>query len=594
MNLRHSVTVYSLVLLTSAVEGRCSEPRLLWETHLNPGKPSLTDSVADMALDARGNVFVTGSTERSDGATAALLARYDAAGFRKWQSVIPVGGKHFTHGNALALDRQGRPIMVATGTNVDGTGGQLVISKWSASGNLLYSALVNQPDGTSAEGVAVAVDANNAFYVVANHRPRSAPADGPTTAYLRKYNPAGKPEWALPLTQSDAQSTQAFAMKFDSAGHVLVTGKAVLAGPAASPLVETAYATFKVSPLGTIEWSDVYARTTRGDNHATAIATDAAGDVYVTGVSSSVYSDTLTAVTTVKYSSASGTRVWVSHFDAIERADDYLGIRSFAGSAITVNDSVWVAANPYLLMRLSASNGSDGGLAYTSQPVDSGVDATIDRMLLLEPGRGLLFTGSIFDDSGSNDLYVQLVDDLFNYGWKIRIHPADTSGSAIVGFARGLNNRLYSAANYFSSTGTPASDGVLFAVAPPVVPTVQVYPLVPLAIEPAGSRPGLAGRFRIKLSNPAEQDLGIWFGLTGQAHSDPDEGLDYTSSASPVVVIPKGKRQADVLIQPVADDLKEGFEDVQLTLQTSGLPTLNDYQLGKQSSARVWILDSTR
>jgi hypothetical protein len=400
------------------------------------------------------------------------------------------------------------------------------------------------------------------------------------------------------LNRLDAQSTQAFAMKLDPAGHVLVTGKAVLSGPAASPLVETAYATFKVSPSGTIEWSDVYARTTRGDNHATAIATDAAGDVYVTGVSSSTYSDTLTAVTTVKYGSASGARVWVSHFDAIERADDYLGVRSFAGTAIAVDgtvagdDTIWVAANPYLLMKISARDGSAG--VYRHQLVDSGVDATIDRLLLLEPGRGLLVTGSISDDSGSNDLYVQLVDYMFNNGWKVRFHPAGTSGSAIVDFARGLNNRLYFAANYFPSTGTPASDGVLFAVAPPVVPTVQVYPLVPLAIEPVGSWPGLAGRFRIKLSIPAEQDLGIWFALEGTAHSDPDEGLDYNYSASPVVVIPKGQRYADVVIQPVADDLKEGFEDVQLTLQSSGMPTLNDYQIGKQSSARVWILDSTR
>jgi hypothetical protein len=583
MNSRHSVAMRGLVVLALAVEGLCSEPRFQWETHLNPGKPSLSDSVADMALDARGNVFVTGSTEMSDGVTAALVSRYNAAGDRKWKSVFTVVGSRFTRGNALALDREGRPIMLATGTNVDGTGGQLAIIKWSAFGKLLYSALINQPDGTSAEGVAVAVDANNSFYVVANH---------PTTAYLRKYNSAGEPEWALPLNGPGAQSTQAFAMKLDPAGHVLVTGKAVLASPAASPLVETAYATFKVSPGGTIEWSDVYARTPRGDNHATAIATDAAGDVYVTGVSSSMHSDTLTAVTTVKYGSASGTRVWVSHFDAIEQANDYLGVRSYAGTAITVADSVWVAANPYLVIRYSLSSG--GGFNYTHLLVDSGVDATVDRMILLEPGRGLLVTGSISDDVGSNDLYVQLVDEAFNYGWKLRFHPADTSGSAIVDFARGLSNRLYFAANYFPSTGTPASDGVLFAVAPPIVPTVQVYPLVPLAIEPVGSWSGLAGRFRIKLSIPAEQDLGIWFGLTGTAHWDVDEGLDYTYSASPVVVIPKGQRYADVVIQPVADDLKEGFEDVKLTLQSSGLPTANDYQIGKHSGARVWILDSTR
>ena len=39
----------------------------------------------------------------------------------------------------------------------------------------------------------------------------------------------------------------------------------------------------------------------------------------------------------------------------------------------------------------------------------------------------------------------------------------------------------------------------------------------------------------------------------------------------------------------MADDLKEGFEDVTLTLQPGGLPTVNDYIIGKRSAARVLI-----
>lgn len=572
------------------VQGMCSEPRLLFETHLNPTRPRGADSIADMALDARGNIFVTGSAKMIDGTTAALLNRFDAAGAEKWMSVTTAGGKQFTRGNAVALDRLGRPIMVATSTRADGSDAQLTVIKWSAAGKLLYSALINQPSGTTAEGVAVAVDAEDSFYVLANHRRSADPATSPTAAYLRKYNSAGDPQWALPLTRTDAAGTRAYAMKLDPAGHAVVIGQAILAAPTA----ETAYVTFKVSPAGQVEWSDAYARTTRGDNHATAIAIDPAGDVYVTGVSSSPHSDSLTDITTVKYGSASGTRLWVSHFDAIERADDFLGIQSFAATAIAVDDNVWVTANPYLLLRISPQRGSDGWLYYTRPPINAGVTATMDHILLLEPGRGVLLAGSISDAEGSNDLYVQLVDVAFNYGWKVRFHPAETSGSGIVDFARGLNNRLYLAANYLPSDGEPPSDGVLFAVAPPVVPVVQVYPIVPLAIEPVGSWPGLAGRFRIKLSIPAEQDLGIWFGLTGAAHWDVDEGLDYNYSVAPVVVIPKGQRYADVIIQPVADTLKEGFEDVQLTLQSSGLPTANDYILGTQSTAKIWILDTTR
>jgi hypothetical protein len=592
MNSRHSFAVCGLVFLATVAQGFCSEPRLLFETHLNARKPQLADSVAGMALDARGNVFLAGSTDKNGG-TAALLERHDATGARKWTSLNSVAGKPFTRGNALALDSRGRPILVSTGTDAAGAGGTLAITKSSASGALLYSAPIEQPADTSAEGVAVAVDGSDSFYVLANHLPAGAPVTGVETAYLRKYNAAGQPEWALPLICPGALGTRAFAMKLDGEGHAVITGQAVLPSTGAPTSMETAYATFKVSPAGTTEWSDVYARVTRGDNHAAALAMDAAGNVYVTGVSSSPHSDTLTAVTTVRYDSATGARRWVSHFDATEQDSGYLGLRSFAGSAIVVDaDNVWVAAQQYLAIRLSPA---DGGFSnYTHLLADSETTATIERIVLLEPTRGLLLAGSISDAEGTNDFYVQLVDAAFNYGWKLRFHPSGSSGGAMVGFARGLNQRLYLAANSVPSSGTPASDGALFGVAPPAVPTVQVYPLLPLAIEPVGSFRGLAGRFRIHLSMPAEQDLGIWFGLEGSAHWDVDEGLDYNYSDSPVVVISKGQRYADVVIRPVADDLKEGFEDVTLTLHPGGLPTLNDYIIGKRSTARVLILDTTR
>jgi hypothetical protein len=602
MNLSASALVSVLVLFQLTIGTKAEEPRLVWETHVNPSwPPALADSLVDLVVDAGGNSYVIGTTDTIDGLSAALLNRYDPSGVEKWMSITMAGGPRFTRGNALALDRVGNPIIVATSRKGDGTDGQLIVFKWSAAGVFLYSALINQPDGTSGEGVAVAVDASDHFYVVANHHPLGTAPDQATTAYLRKYTFDGQPEWALALTRSDAQNTQAFAMKLDPAGHALVTGKAVLVSPQATAeganiMEQTAYTTFKVSPQGTVEWSDVYARTTHGDNHATAIATDAQGDVYVTGVSTSPHSATLTDVTTLKYANATGARVWISHFDAIEQADDHLGIRSFAGTSLAVEDYVWVGCNPYLLIRLWTFDGSDGGFAYTHQGVNSGVDATIDRLLLLEPGRGLLLAGSISDDSSRNDLYVQQVDASLNRGWSFRFHPEGTKGSQIASFARGLNNQLNFAANYYPSTGVPASDGVLFAIAPTVVPTVEVRTIWPLAREPSRRKPAINGRIRIKLSSPAEQDLSINYSLGGTAHLDIDDGADYLLPTPNLglVVIPKGQRFVDLVITPLADDLRERPETVQLTLQPTSLPTLNDYQLGRRISATVWILDRRR
>jgi hypothetical protein len=590
------------VLLQLTFGAKGDEPRLIWESHLNPTWQGSADSTVDLALDAQGNSYVFGTTDTIDGSTASLLVRFDTAGVEKWIAFTQAGGPRFTRGNAVALDHLAQPIVVSTSRKADGTDGQLIVMKWSATSEFLYSALINQPAGTSAEGVAVAVDASDHFYVLANHHPLGTPPDWQTTAYLRKYAPDGQPEWALALTRSDSMSTQAFAMKLDPTGHVIVTGKAVpndpraVAGAAIMPLNLSTYATFKVSPQGTIEWSDVHARTPQGDNHATAIATDAQGDVYVTGVSASPHSTTLTDVTTVKYAGATGNRVWVSHFDAVEQASDSLGIRSFAGTSLAVDDGVWVGCTPYLLIRLSTFNGSDSGFDSSYYTVNSGIDATIDRLLLLEPGRGLLHAGSISDGTSSNDLYVQHVDVMLNRGWSYRFHPSETNGSQIAGFARGPNDQLNFAANYYPSSGDPASDGVVFAIAPTAVPKVEVWAVQPLAREPFGKRPAIKGRFRIKLSSPAEQGLLVYYSLGGTAEWDIDVGADYLVPTPNLgsVVIPKGQRNVDLVITPLADKLREPPEAVQLTLQPTSLPTTNDYQLGRKTSATVWILDRRR
>jgi hypothetical protein len=371
------------------------------------------------------------------------------------------GTRRFTRGNALALDQSGQLIFVATSFDANGGDGRLIVMKWSTTGEVFFSARINQPEGTNAEGVAVAVDASGSFYVAANHRPASNPGAPPstsTTGYLRKYSSTGEPLWALPLNHPDASSTRVNVMTLDPAGHVLVAGRAVLASPAAQAEQQTTYATFKVSSNGVVQWSDLYARVTRGDNHVTAIATDTEGAAYVTGSSSSPHSATLTDVTTVKYSAA-GTRTWVSHFDAIEQASDSLGERSFAATSIAVDDNVWVGCTPYLLLRLSTFDGSNGGMAYTHYAVNEGVNATITRLLLLERGRGMLHCGSISDASGINDLYVQHTDVSLNRGWSLRFHPEGTSRSEIVDMIRGARERFHFAANYFPSTGQPSVDG---------------------------------------------------------------------------------------------------------------------------------------
>jgi hypothetical protein len=104
--------------------------------------------------------------------------------------------------------------------------------------------------------------------------------------------------------------------------------------------------------------------------------------------------------------------------------------------------------------------------------------------------------------------------------------------------------------------------------------------------------PAINARFRIKLSSPAEQDLVINYGLEGTAHWDIDDGADYVAPPNlGTAIIPKGSSSIDIVIRPLADRLREPPESVRLTLSPTSLPTLNDYRLGRETSATAWIVD---
>jgi hypothetical protein len=117
-----------------------------------------------------------------------------------------------------------------------------------------------------------------------------------------------------------------------------------------------------------------------------------------------------------------------------------------------------------------------------------------------------------------------------------------------------------------------------------------------VALEPSRKRRAFDGRFRIKLSAPAEEGLLVYYTLEGTANWDIDQGADYLLPTPNLgsVAIPKGKQHVDLTITPLADAIREPRESVKLTLRPTTMPTTNDYQLGRRVSATVWIFDRSR
>ncbi|MGB7062345.1 MAG: SBBP repeat-containing protein [Candidatus Zixiibacteriota bacterium] len=125
------------------------------------------------------------------------------------------------------------------------------------------------------------------------------------TAWVRRYNGPGN------------QSDWANALVVDDSGNVYVCGYSWGVGSSAD------YAVIKYHPNGDTAWVRRYNGPGYGWDEATALAVDAAGDVYVTGnsVQSSTYPYNQDYAT-VKYS-ADGEEVWIERYDGPGNSDDY-------------------------------------------------------------------------------------------------------------------------------------------------------------------------------------------------------------------------------------------------------------------------------
>jgi hypothetical protein len=130
-------------------------------------------------------------------------------------------------------------------------------------------------------------------------------------------------------------------------------------------------------------------------------------------------------------------------------------------------------------------------------------------------------------------------------------------------------------------------------IEPPVQAVVNVCATDPVATEPGLGRSRLdTATFTISRSGPADLPLTVHYRLGGDARN----GVDYRELPHSVV-IPRGAKSVDVLIEPLDDNLVEGPEKVVLTVVPPICialypPPPDCYRVGRHDSARAVINDN--
>jgi hypothetical protein len=191
---------------------------LLWMNYYN-GPGDGTDAATAMALDTNGNVFVTGASGGGIGALADFATiKYSNAGLPLWTNRFNGPGNSDDEPNAIAVDASGNVFVTGYQTG-SGSFFDYVTIKYSNAGVPLwtnrYAGLVTGTDVANA----IAVDTNGNVFVTGYS------GNGFSTDYVTiKYSGAGLPLWTNRYNGPANNADLATAITLDTRGQVFVTG----------------------------------------------------------------------------------------------------------------------------------------------------------------------------------------------------------------------------------------------------------------------------------------------------------------------------------------------------------------------------------
>lgn len=279
-----------------------SDGELQWIS-LYRGESNRDDDPAELVFGNNGEVYVAGRSEFSQTQDDFVAIKYNAAGEEQWVRKYngPFNGDDRVA--ALALDATGNIHITGWSTGI-GTGVDCATIKYDPAGTELWITREDQLSSSNEIVRTMIVDAFGNVYVTGS-KSSGGGAAGLTSDYLTvKYNSSGAREWAAVYDGSAHLQDAATAIAIDTAGNVYVTGSSKGEGSSYD------FATIKYNSNGVQQWVERYDGI-RGTDFANAIAVDASGNVYVTGSSSDP--DLITRYVTIKYN-GDGVIQWIAGY----------------------------------------------------------------------------------------------------------------------------------------------------------------------------------------------------------------------------------------------------------------------------------------
>ena len=297
--------VIPFIAVDSAVA--IDDPLLAWVV-----RQDLSDDLAtDVAVDASGNVYVTGTYQTADAGTLGgndvVVLKYGSSGNLLWQRFFNLP---MEAGSRIKLDSADNVYVAGTHYKADPPAGrEPYLVKYDPSGNKLWEAYhpIIEPGWL----VDLEVDEEGNAYIL---------CDDVTTG-LFKYNSAGVQQW-----ETFVLGTRPNDLEVDNGGNIFVTGAILYSLSEGNSIVTRKYAGLNGDEL----WEEITYINDEIDIGFT-LSVDSTGDVYVAGMSWSNNA-------VLKYDGFSGDLEWTARYAGPEWDEA-------RASAVDGNNNLFVAGN---------------------------------------------------------------------------------------------------------------------------------------------------------------------------------------------------------------------------------------------------------
>lgn len=357
-----------------------------WAARYN-GPANFIDIANAIAVDAAGNVYVTGISTGTTSFSDYATVKYNSSGQELW--AVRYNGPFNGTDEAFSIAIDGSGNVYVTGESISGTNYDYATIKYNSSGQQQWAARYNGPQSSIDNAAVVRVDAAGNVYVTG-----SSTGSGSGLDYLTlKYNSAGQEQWAARYNGTNNADDVPSDMIIDGAGNIFVTGGS--SGSTSS----NDYLTVKYNNSGQEMWTARFNGTGNDNDIASGIALTVSGNIYVTG--SSIGQGSATDYATVMYNSA-GQQQWAVRYNGPNNTNDDAAdicADSFGNSYVTGASSSGGTNTDFLTIKYSLSGQIIWEQRYNGP--GNGIDAALS--ICLDNNNNALVTGPSQGSGSSSD-----------------------------------------------------------------------------------------------------------------------------------------------------------------------------------------------